>query len=123
MINKVTIRKNLILPSQGYVLLASNLENSVTHYLSQVLFKPSWSILSPPEDELLSEQGSVIAMANRLQWKYVVVVLDNDFVMERLNEALAREDICVVANIFINTNKYEFCLLLRILNFPRIHSV
>ena len=72
---------------------------------------------------MLAEQGSVIAMADRLQWKYVVVVLDNDFVMERLNEALAREDICVVANIFINTNKYEFCLLLRILNFPRIHSV
>ena len=72
-----------------------------------------YSLLSPPEDELLAEQGSVIAMANRLQWKYVVVVLDNDFLMERFNEALAREDICVVANIFINTNKYEFSCLMR----------
>ena len=81
------------------------MENSVTHDLSQVLFKPSWSLLSPPEDEWLAEQGSVIAMAKRLQWKYVVLVLDNELVKQRLNEALAREDICVVANVFINTNK------------------
>ena len=85
--------------------MTSHLERSVTRDLGQVLFNPSWSLLSPPSDDLLAEQGAVIAMAKRLKWKYVVVVLDNDFVMERLNEALAREDICVVANIVINTNK------------------
>ena len=89
----------------GYILLTSHLERRVTRDLGQVLFNPSWSLLSPASDDLLAEQGAVIAMAKRLKWKYVVVVLDNDFVMERLNEALAREDICVVANIVINTNK------------------
>ena len=85
--------------------MTSHLEPTVTRDLGQVLFRPSWSLLRPPSDDLLAEQGAVIAMAKRLKWKYVAVVLDNEAVMEHLNEALAREDICVVANMVINTNK------------------
>lgn len=50
-------------------------------------------------------------MVKRLRWKFLVLVLDlqqsPEDIQEAFNKAAAQEDICVIANFIINSNKYN----------------
>ena len=63
----------------------------------------------PPKEALFEEQDALIAMAKRLNWKYIIFIIDQiqpaKFITSAFNEAAAQQDICVVSSLLINTNR------------------
>ena len=75
--------------------------------LDEVIFpRPLAGLFRPLLEAMFEEQAAVLALIKRLKWKQILVIADQTHVLTTFGEAAAQDDICVVANILVNTNKY-----------------
>ena len=93
----------------GYILLSSFVEDQVIESLDlvELVSKPLLSGLYwPPSKALFEEQDALLAMIKRLHWKYIILIIDHHqpFITEAFNDATAKEDICIIMNLYVNTN-------------------
>ena len=73
--------------------------------LKEVMLPPLAGLFRPPREAMFEEQAALLSLIKRLKWKHVVVVSDQNHLLNSFGETAAREDLCVVGNILINTNK------------------
>ena len=93
-------------------MMSSYLEDNIVQKLDAVQLTNSPAVLPdiflPSKEALFEEQDSLLAMVKRLRWKYITLIVDYqeaEVISKSFNEAAEKEDVCVVNNIFVNTNK------------------